>query len=62
MAEGMTEIKEYTFVYQGYSITLIDTPDYQDTHLGDFEMLTQLSTWLAVRNRYQKDLDGIIHI
>ncbi|KAH8730362.1 P-loop containing nucleoside triphosphate hydrolase protein [Phaeosphaeriaceae sp. PMI808] len=57
-----SEITGYSFHYNGYNISLVDTPGFNDTHKSETEVLQDIAKWL--RETYEGDtrLSGIIYL
>lgn len=51
----------YTFERNGVSITLVDTPGFNDTYKSDTEVLLELAKWLEFSYRKHVQLTGIIY-
>ncbi|KJX95148.1 hypothetical protein TI39_contig4131g00001 [Zymoseptoria brevis] len=54
----------FTFLNNGTSITLVDTPGFNDTDLNESDVLKAIADWLDwdYRNRPQMRLNGIIYL
>lgn len=64
MAIGTSEVAPFEFDYGGYTITLIDTPGFNDTTRSETEILKEIADWLdsTYRNPPHFKLTGIIYL
>ncbi|KAF9538796.1 hypothetical protein CPC08DRAFT_701100 [Agrocybe pediades] len=47
---------------QRYTFTLVDTPGFDDTYVGDVAILQRIADWLQEAYRQNKDLGGVIYL
>lgn len=52
----------YRFQHDGFNITLIDTPGFNDTLRSETEVLKEIADWLDVTYRNNVRLTGIIYL
>ncbi|KAF9561427.1 hypothetical protein CPC08DRAFT_603296, partial [Agrocybe pediades] len=45
-----------------YTITLVDTPGFDDTYVGDVAILQRITDWLGIAYRHRKVLGGVIYL
>ncbi|EHY53394.1 hypothetical protein HRR83_003601 [Exophiala dermatitidis] len=59
-----TEVMPYTFEHEAVTVTLIDTPGFNDTTRGETEVLRDIAEWLDItyRNPPSIRLSGIIYM
>ncbi|KAK0727537.1 P-loop containing nucleoside triphosphate hydrolase protein, partial [Lasiosphaeria miniovina] len=57
-----TEMSETTFSHRGTKYVLVDTPGFDDTVLGQEEVVSRILEWLAARFGEGRGLDGIIYL
>lgn len=60
---GTTELRGYRFYHNGYNITLVDSPGFNDTFRTETDVLQDIATWLkqSYENQRQR-LSGIIYL
>jgi len=51
----------YTFLRKGATISLVDTPSFDNDQRSDFEVLRLLASWLTLSYKSDIMLDGIIY-
>lgn len=56
------DISVYDIVLDGRTISLIDTPGFDDTYRSDAVVLDQVSSWLAKKYREGVKINGIIFL
>jgi len=56
------EVVPYRFTRNGYDITLIDTPGFNDTLRSETEVLKEIAGWLDITYRKGMRLTGIIYL
>ncbi|RXW19818.1 hypothetical protein EST38_g6042 [Candolleomyces aberdarensis] len=47
---------------KGYRIVIVDTPGFDDTYAGDFEILQRIARWLEESYRKKTVLGGVIYL
>jgi len=56
------EINSYQFSHRGKSITLVDTPGFDDSNIPDREILMKLLRWLKETQQEGQKLSGILYL
>ncbi|MDI1487468.1 MAG: hypothetical protein OHK93_006738 [Ramalina farinacea] len=56
------EVTHYTTVVNGETVTLIDTPGFDDTHLSGREVLERISTYLYAHYQQGRKLSGLLFL
>jgi hypothetical protein len=59
---GTSIVPDHTFVTDGYQITLIDTPGFNDTYKSETETLKEIAGYLADKYKNNRKLSGIIYL
>jgi GTP-binding protein EngB required for normal cell division len=47
---------------KGYRLVLVDTPGFDDTYMGDAEILGRIAKWLETSYREEKALGGVVYL
>jgi hypothetical protein len=55
-------VEDFTFLYKGFRVHMIDTPGFDDTNKSDTEILRDISDWLATSYRAGIKLSGILYL
>ncbi|KAL7272119.1 hypothetical protein RUND412_005089 [Rhizina undulata] len=56
------QLATYQFPLDGHTITLVDTPGFNDTYNSDSEILSQITQWLESTYRANHKLTGLIYL
>lgn len=59
---GTAIVRDHTFISNGYQITLIDTPGFNDTYKSETEILKEIASYLADKYKNKRKLSGIIYL
>ncbi|PWW75439.1 hypothetical protein C7212DRAFT_364600 [Tuber magnatum] len=57
-----SQVESYSFEHAGVTITLVDTPGFNDTTRTDTEVLGEISNWTSETFRENRLLSGIIYL
>ncbi|PWW78611.1 hypothetical protein C7212DRAFT_21302, partial [Tuber magnatum] len=56
------QVESYSFEHAGATVTLVDTPGFNDTARSDTEVLTEICDWTSETFRENRLLSGIIYL
>lgn len=62
ISTGTSIVRDHTFVADGYRITLIDTPGFNDTYRSETDILKEIASYLAEKYKNNRKLSGIIYL
>ncbi|PWW78612.1 hypothetical protein C7212DRAFT_292113, partial [Tuber magnatum] len=57
-----SQVESYSFHHAGATITLVDTPGFNDTTRTDTEVLAEICDWTSKTYREERLLSGIIYL
>jgi hypothetical protein len=60
--KGTTKVVPYTFQHDEATITLVDTPGFNDTSRSDVEVLKEISNWATETYSRGRILSGILYL
>jgi hypothetical protein len=60
--QGTSAIQLYSFKHKQRTITLVDTPGFNDTNRSDFAILKEISDWTTSAYEQHRLLSGVIYL